>query len=135
MTSKEYLQQIRTLDTIIDQKRQELNNLQEIATSVRSLDYSSDRVQTSPKGEAPYARTAEKAADLDVEIRALEDERLAIIGSIHAIGDERYISVLYKRYVEGKRFDLIAEEVGYVETYVWQLHTEALAEIKQHRQT
>ncbi len=129
MTAKEYLSQIRTLDSIIEQKCRELDNLHDIATAIGSFDYSKDRVQTSPNGEAPYAKTAEKAAELDVEIRALEDERLKIIDSIYRLKDKRYVEILYRHYVDGERFEDIADGMNYNLSYVYEMHNDALEKL------
>jgi hypothetical protein len=42
------------------------------------------------------------------------------------MSDYRYIDVLYKRYIECKRFELIAVEMNYDYDYVRKLHVKAL---------
>ena len=50
MRAKEYLQQLRRLDTVIDQKIKELDDLKVKSTCIGGFDYSKERVQTSPSG-------------------------------------------------------------------------------------
>lgn len=126
MDAKEYLQQIRILESSIQQRKKELDTLQEIATTIKSFDYTKDRVQVSPSGEASFVKTAERVAVLDDEISRLEDERLEIIASIDSTGDRRYIEVLYRRYVDGQAFDKIAKAMHYHIGTVYKLHSSAL---------
>ena len=66
MRAKEYLQQLRRLDTVIDQKIKELDDLRSMSTSVGSIDYSKERVQTSPSGDAPFVKIVNKMIELVV---------------------------------------------------------------------
>ncbi len=132
MGAKEYLSQIRILDTIINQKLAELDNLHDIATAIGSFDYSRDRVQASPSGEAPYVKAAEKAVKLDGEINELIDRRFEIINSIQCLEDHRYTEILYKHYVEYKKFGEIQKETNYALSYLWRLHSEALDEMQKY---
>lgn len=68
MRAKEYLQQLRRLDTVIDQKIKELDDLKVKSTCIGGFDYSKERVQTSPSGDAPYVRTVSRIVDLNEEI-------------------------------------------------------------------
>jgi len=53
LTAKEYLQILRRLDTVINQKIKEKGDLRTMSTSIGSFDYAKDRVQTSPSKDAP----------------------------------------------------------------------------------
>ncbi|MCD8208503.1 MAG: hypothetical protein LUD72_11240 [Bacteroidales bacterium] len=130
MTAKEYLGQLRQLDIKINQKLHELDELQEKAAAIGSLDYAKDRIQTSPPPEAPFSKTIEKIADMSIEINrevdAFVDLQREIIGKIQGLEDPRYIDVLYKRYVEYKNWRTIAEEMDYHEKHAYRLHGEAI---------
>ena len=56
MKAKEYLQQLQRLDTVINQKIKELDDLRLKSQSAGSIDYSKERVQTSPSGDAPFVK-------------------------------------------------------------------------------
>ena len=60
----------------------------------------------------------------------LEKVRDVIIGQIHNLHDDRYISVLFKRYVEIKSYELIAVEMNYSFDYVKELHRDALEDFR-----
>jgi len=135
MTTKEYLQRLEKLDTIINQKITEMDNLKNMLTFIGSFDYSKDRVQTSPEGDAPFVKTIEKICVLQEEInREIDnfvDEKHKIINQIQSLPKRIYIDILFKRYVEYKNFEKIAVETGYSYDHVIHLHGHALQEFEK----
>ena len=79
MRAKEYLQQLQRLDTMINQKIKELDDLKVKSTCIDGFDYSKDRVQTSPSGDAPYVRTVSRIVDLNEEINREIDDFVDIV--------------------------------------------------------
>lgn len=134
MKAKEYLQQLQRLDTIISQKMVELEDLRLKVTSTGSIDYSKERVQTSPSGDAPFANMIARIADLEDEINAeidrFVDEKHKIINQIQGLKNADYISLLFKRYVELKKFEIIAIEMNFTYQYILELHGYALKEFE-----
>ena len=134
MKAKEYLQQLKRLDELINQKIKEVTDLRERATSVSGIDYSKDKVQTSPSGDAPFVKLIGKIADLEAEINAEIDsfvnEKHKIIKQIQSLKNADYISLLFKRYVEFKKFEIIAIEMNFTYQYVLELHGCALREFE-----
>ena len=130
MTAKEYLQQIERFDTVIEQKKQELNDLHMMSRSIGSADYSKERVQTSPSGDAPYVKAVNRKVDLEKEInREIErfsSEKHTIINQIHALHNSKYIKILYKHYAEHKPLDAVSVEMNYTYQYILELHGSAL---------
>ena len=53
-----------------------------------------------------------------------------IIGEIHNMKKPDHIRLLYKKYVENKRLELIAVEMNYTYQYVRELHRYALQEFE-----
>lgn len=131
MTPKKYLMQIQKLNVLIDQRLKEQEELRYF-DGVAGIDYAKDKVQTSPKGEAPYVRAIERIIDLDKEIDALIDEYVdlknKIIGEIQTLSKSVYIQILYKKYVEFKRLEVIAVEMNYSYDYIKHQHGYALQE-------
>lgn len=134
MKAKEYLQQLKRLDELINQKIKEVTDLRERATSVSGIDYSKDKVQTSPSGDTPFVKLIGKIADLEAEINAEIDsfvnEKHKIINQIQSLKNADYISLLFKRYVEFKKFEIIAIEMNFTYQYVLELHGCALREFE-----
>lgn len=136
MRAKEYLQKLKKLDTVIDQKIKEIDNLKLMSTSVGALDYSRDKVQTSPDINAPYVRSIDRICDMQneisMEIDRFIDEKHKIINQIQGLSDSRYIEVLFKRYVEYKKFETIATEMCLTYTYVIEIHGYALQQFEKN---
>ena len=135
MKAKEYLQQLQRLDTVIDQKLKELDDLKAMSTSIGSFDYSKDRVQTSPSSDAPYVKTVSRMIDLNEEINreidVFVDLKHKIINQIQGLANTNYINLLFKRYVEYKRLEVISVEMNYTYQYTKEIHGYALQEFER----
>lgn len=135
MKAKEYLQQLQRLDTVINQKIKEACDLRLKARSIGGIDYSKEKVQTSSSGDAPFVkligRIAELEAEINAEIDAFVDKKHKIINQIQVLKNRKHIEVLYKRYVEFKRFEVVAVEMGYTYQYTRELHGYALREFEK----
>ena len=132
MTAKEYLRQIKLLDEKIKHRMQEQEEIRQMAMSTGALTYDADKVQTSLSGDSRQLRLIEKAADMDAEIQRMVDDLIdlkhRIIGEIHQLDDERYIRILFDRYVEGVPLRTIAANIGYEYKWLCRLHGYALSE-------
>jgi len=130
LTAKEYLQRLRRLDTVINQKIKEQGDLRTMSTSIGSFDYAKDRVQTSPSKDAPYERMIDRMTDLEEEINreidTFVDEKHKIINQIQGLQNADEISVLHSRYVEFKTFEQIAVDLQYTIRNVYFIHGHAL---------
>lgn len=126
--AKEYLKQVETLDTKIQQKKIELDSLKDGAIGLGAFDYSKEKVQTSAS-ESMSGKVA-KYVDLENEIH--EDiERFTelkhkVIGQIHMLDDPKYINVLFKKYIEYKGLKEISKELGYSYDHIRRVHGWAL---------
>lgn len=134
MKAKEYLQQLQRLDTVINQKIKEVDDLRLKSRSVGSIDYSKERVQTSPSGDAPFVKLIGRIIDLEAEINAeidaFVDEKHRIINQIQALKNSKYIKILYKHYVEFKKLEVVAVEMNFTYQYVVELHGYALKDFQ-----
>lgn len=134
MKAKEYLQQLQRLDTVINQKIKELGDLRLKSQSAGSIDYSKERVQTSPSGDAPFVKLIGRIIDLEAEINAeidaFVDDKHKIINQIQGLKNSKYIEILYKHYVEFKRLEVVAVEMNFTYRYVVELHGYALKDFQ-----
>ena len=134
MTAKEYLQQLQRLDTVINQKIKEVRDLRLKSQSTGSIDYSKERVQTSPSGDAPFVKLIGRIVDLEAEINAeidrYVDEKHKIINQIQGLKNADYISLLFKRYVEYKSLERICVEMNFSYDYIKHLHGYALKDFE-----
>lgn len=134
MKAKEYLQQLQRLDTMINQKIKELGDLRLMSQSVCGIDYSKERVQSSPSGDAPFVKPVLRMIELEQEINAeidrFVDEKHEIINQIQALQNPKHIDILYKHYVEFKRLEIVAVEMNFTYQYIVELHGTALKEFQ-----
>lgn len=134
MKAKEYLQQLQRLDTVINQKIKEVHDLRLQAQSGGGLDYSKERVQSSSSGDAPFVKPICRIIDLEAEINAeidrFVDEKHKIINQIQGLKNSDYIALLFKRYVEFKKFEVISVEMNFTYQYVIEMHGYALKEFE-----
>jgi DNA-directed RNA polymerase specialized sigma subunit len=135
MTAKEYLSELKRLDICIDQKLKELDDLRTMSTGVQGIDYSTEKVKTSPSPDAPFVRIIDKMVSLNDEINAeidrFAEEKHKIINEIQSLSNEKHIEILYARYVEFKSLELVAGELGYTYQYIILLHGYALKEFSK----
>lgn len=135
MTAKEYLQQLKRADVIIEQKMKEQADLEELFKCVRAIDYGKDRVSSSGTGDAPFVNPVLKIVMLEQEINAEIDKyvdlKRKITGEIQSLQDPQFIKVLFKRYVEYKGFDKIAVELECSERNVYTIHGQALKDFTE----
>ena len=134
MKAKEYLQQLQRSDTVINQKIKEVHDLRLQAQSGGGIDYSKERVQASPSGDAPFVKPIYRIIDLEAEINAeidkFVDEKHKIINQIQGLKNSKYIEILYKHYVEFKRLEVVAVEMNFTYQYVVELHGYALKDFQ-----
>ena len=132
INAKQYLRDIKHMRRRLDRLRQRRSNLH-LDVSFGGIDYSADRVQSTPKNklEEAMVRLSERMEALDNDIATLSlniDDR---INSIEKLTNDTHKSILFKRYVEDKTFEEISVEMGYVYNYTCNLHGEALGELSK----
>lgn len=130
---KAFLNRVRDADKLIDLKQMRLEELKALSTAVRSPDYSSDRVQTSPTGDA-LLRIIAKIIDLQEEINADIDRFIDLKAEVmHVIdilpADEQ--EILYGKYFEYKTMPTIAAEIPCSIRNAQRLHRQALEHLSK----
>ena len=129
MNAKEYLEQIESLSIRIEQMESRLDCLRETAGGAAAIQYDKVNVQVSVRADAiehNVLRLIEMEEKIFAEKVRLESIRNTIMEQIQHLDDDRYVQILFKRYVEQKKFYMIHEEMGYDYDYVRVLHGEAL---------
>ena len=129
MTAKEYLEQVKKKDARINNLIREKENLHAKLYSIGAIQYDKDKVQSSPNPDrlgVLYGEIDLKEREITKKIDELIDFRLKVTDEINELSDERYITVLYRRYIEFQTWEKIAIEMGYNTRYVQQLNGNAL---------
>lgn len=134
MTAKEYLQQLQRLDVVIKQKINEKEKLQRKVGTVGAVDYSKEKTNIAPSGEAAFEKITDHICDLEEEINYeidyFVDKKHEIINQIQSLSNARFIDLLFKRYVQFKKFEQIALEMNFTYRYVLELHGLALRDFE-----
>lgn len=133
MTVKEFLNKIRQIDLLIDEKIEEVNMLRDRLTNV-TASTEGERVQTSMQGDK-FADTIAKIIDLQSKITAdidvLIDYKKVARELIEKLDDDVLKAILYKRYFRGCTFEQIAVEIDYSWRWTCKLHGKALLKLNR----
>lgn len=128
MTAKEYLSQARYLDMRIQSKIQQVESLNDLATSATSV--LTGMPHNPNKATSKMADAVCKIVDLQEEINhdidALVDLKREIVTVIKGVENKEYQTLLEKRYLCFMTFEQIAVDMGYDLRYLQKLHSRAL---------
>ena len=136
MTAKEYLSQMRPLQSGIESKLEQVQSLQALATKANAV------LSHIPSGPT---RNVHNMEDIIVQMVDLKDEifseverlvelRKSIASTIEQVSNPTYRRILEMRYLCCKPWDDIAGELKYEPKYVFRLHGRALQEIDTKRE-
>jgi len=132
--AKEYLLQLQWLDNAIKQKNEELKDLQRQVKGIKGIDYSKERVQSSPSAEAPFENPVSRIIDLEAEINneimAFVSKKHKIINQIQDLKNNDYSSLLYDRYVKYKSLERICVDMNFSYDYIRHMHGYALKDFE-----
>ena len=131
MKAKQYLKELKRLDTCIKQKMQEKQYLVLRSVSTVAPPLNHERVQTSSVGDkisGVVTSIIDLEKEIDAELDNFVNQKHKVINQIQGLSNETYVSLLYKRYVEYKRLETIAAEMNYTYQYVREVHGFALQE-------
>ena len=131
MTAKEYLQEIRKMDLAIDQKQTEYDTMKKKRTYIGGMDYSSERVQTSPDGSG-FTKISDRLLDMqrgiNDDIDEWHDMRHERINQIQQLSKSEYVDILFRRYVRYQSLKDISDALKFDYNYTCNLHGNALKE-------
>lgn len=130
--NKEELRDIMFLDSRIESKLRQLENLKNTKDCLGSIDYSKDRVQTS-NTTSSIENAVIRIVDLENEINSDIDELVSMKQKARedmskATGIENII--LEMRYLENMDWEEIAYRLNYSLPAVYKIHGQALKTIK-----
>lgn len=133
MTSKEYLLQARFLDASIRTKVEQIESLNDLATSCTAV--VSDMPRNPNRGGSKMADAVMKIIDLQEEIKndmiALVNLKREIMDVIKAVSSLELRTTLEKRYLSFISWERIAVELGYSIQHTYRLHDMALKEVDE----
>ena len=119
MTTKEYLKSLKGLKEDIRRVEKEITRLEVLLTrlpkNVKSLE------KKKVREELKYQMFELECSNVRYATRLNK-----ILEKIDTLPKESMKRILKMRYLDGKEYFQIADELGYSETYIKNLHTEAL---------
>lgn len=131
MRAKEYLMQYRLLKEQLASIEDEIEELRSEAESI------SINLDGMPHGTDISDRTGNLAVRIsDMTFKAINNrdailsKRSDIMDVLRKMNDLTQYQVLYKRYIEGKRWEQIAVETGYTYRSVTRIHGRGLASVQ-----
>ncbi len=130
MNTKTYLSQARYLDTRIKSKLQQVDSLNELATTCTSVLTGMPR---NPSGSVSrmadaVCKIVDLQNDINRDIDKLVDLKKEIMGVIKAVINPEHQTLLEKRYLCFLSWEKIAVDMGYDLRYTHKLHIRALEE-------
>lgn len=115
MNKKEYLRQAYLLDKRIKADMDEVVRLRELATSVSSLRYYREYVQTTRSVEAPFVKALIRVMDLEAKINmeitlfiSLKEQILEVISKLESVDEQM---ILRYRYMSNMTWEDIGNEL------------------------
>lgn len=129
MTAKTYLEQIKKLDALIDNKLSEKESIYDMLTRI------TPNLSDMPHGSGSSDKIGigvAKLVDLENEINALIDKYVDTKKEVQSVIEQlpaNQYNVLYKHYFKYETYDLIAEEMFYTRRNVEILAKKGLDEV------
>jgi len=133
MQTKTYLKQAYRLNELIQSDQQELEDLRLLAGSVPGIDYSKDKVQSSPSGDAGFTNIVMKIIELEAainnDIERLLALKLEIRETINAVQDNEERLLLKYRYLNFMSWEDVCSYMQVSMRTAHRIHKAALENI------
>ena len=132
MNAKEFLQQIRKLDKLIENKLAEVQQWKEIATNV-SPNMTGERVKSSGnphKIADAIGRYIDLEREINQDIDNLVETKKDVISVIEQLNATEY-DVIHKIYVQYLTFDEVAYACKHSKSWATTIHGRALKHIQE----
>lgn len=134
MTTKEYLSQARHLDQRIKSDQALLQELREMSTGLRALDYSVLKVKSSgANNQADFTQVLEKISELESDLLLKVNKSVGlkaeIMGAVEKIENPEHQYLLRCRYIQGLSWAETALALGYSEAHTYTIHRRALKKL------
>ena len=132
LNAKQYLNQIRKANVMINYKQKQLDELRELTISI-TANITPDKVQSSGSQDKigdTIAKIIDLQNDINKDIDRLVDLKREIMNVIDQL-DAVYLELIYLRYFEFQTWEQIACEMNYSCPWIWKLHGEALQKVSE----
>lgn len=136
MNAKEYLSQAIWLDQMIDSKLEQLETLKSLSMKV-TTSFTQEKISGGNIEKSRMENTIVKVIDLEHEINEdidrFVDLKRDIQDTINKMENINYQLLLEMRYLSGKNWEEIAEQLNYNNRTVFKVHGRALKQFERIR--
>lgn len=133
MGIKEELKDLRVISKIIDSKERQLSQLKRYCTTIKSFDYSKEKINGGKKQD--FSDTVDKIIDLENEINKdiddLIDKKIKMNEFIKSTLSGNEYAVIQMRYFEELSWLEIAIKINYTEINIYKIHGKALFKLNK----
>ena len=133
MGIKEELKDLRVVPKIIDSKNRQLAQLKRYCTTIKSFDYSKEKIKGCQKQD--FSDTVDKIIDLENEINRdideLIDKKIKMNEFIKSTLSGNEYAVIQMRYFEELSWLEIAIKINYTEINIYKIHGKALYKLNK----
>ena len=132
MTVKEYLKYIEMADELVQSKRVELDQLEDLTLSI-TAQMGGERVQTSMQSDkmgSLIAKIVDLQNEIISEIDSFLDEKQKRIKIIEQVQDVNQYRILHRLYIRYMSLKAAAVDIGVSYDYAKMLHGDALEYIR-----
>ena len=131
---KNFLLKAFRLDEEIRLNQEELDNLRELSTTLKGLDYSQTKVQISGSGDASFVHNLNKLSDIELKIctkiNELKEVRAHIWEAIYTLENANERLVCLYKYLKFYSWEQVAYKMHLSDRQVKRIHGFALNHIK-----
>ena len=133
MGIKEELKDLRVVSKMIDSKERQLSQLKRYCTTIKSFDYSKEKINGGKKQD--FSDTVDKIIDLENEINKdiddLIDKKIKMNDFIKSVLSGNEYAVIQMRYFEELNWLEIAIKLNYTEINIYKIHGKALFKLNK----
>ena len=130
MTAKEFLRRARDVDRRVDEAQERAERIRAKLESGRM----SSLTGMPRGGGADWTETADRLIELERVVNARTRElvrwKLAAIDAIRSVEEPRLAEVLELYYIDGLKWEDVAQRMGLDVRWVYRLHGRALLEVR-----
>lgn len=131
MEAKEYLEQLLFLDREISSKIATIQSLKSLAEKCTATLSDMPKGQTMKTKEDIIIKKVILEQKLDLNVDQLIDHKKEAMEKIEGMGEPIYKILLWERYINGKSWVRIAQNLNYSNMQIHRLHSNALKEFQK----
>lgn len=126
MLAKEYLSNIKWVNYTIQSKLQQIDDLRNMRITAKLTDVPISSSFGNSKVENAVLGIMELEEEIDLKIDELVAYKKAVIDMISKLNNKELMLLLELRYIQGYKFEQIADIMNYDRRQVSRLHNKAL---------